>query len=179
MESIKRNNKVRAAIWCVILALCGTAIAVTVNGDSYLARYYDVRWYMVTELVVTALTLFFVWLWWHLATSESVRVQGVRMWISEHGALSPLISFLPVWLVASVAHVICSTAFTLGSSGYRIYSVFILPFFYMALAYLLPPVEICETILPFGGKWAQRITRGFLIVAMLAVIGGILFYDFG
>ena len=100
------------------------------------------------------------------------------MWISEHGALAPWISFVPVWLIAGIAHVVCSTAFTIGTSGYRIYSVFILPFLYMALAYFLPPVEISGTILPFSDI-AQKIARGVLVVAFIAAIVGILIYDFG
>ena len=171
MDSIRKWNWARSIFWYAALALVGVVIGLTVNADSYLERYYDVFWYMIVEFVVTVGALFFTWLWWHLATSESTRVQGPRMWISEHGALSPLISSLPVWLIALFGHFISFTWLTLGSNNYPIYPIFILPLLYMALTYALPPMEIRATILPFGGKWVQLVARGIICVAL---IGGMI-----
>ena len=100
------------------------------------------------------------------------------MWISEHGTLSPVISFLPVWAFAALAHIVCTSLCIERDSGYVIFSVLTTPFIYMALAYALPPIEIRETILP-GGPIFQRVARIVLTVVLTTAAIGLAYYDLG
>ena len=178
MDIVIRRNRIRKIIWFALLIAWGAFLLVAVNADSYFSRYYNVQAVMLGEIVQLCFTLLTVWLWWYCATSESVKAQGIRKWISEHGCLATLLSFFPVWMAAAVAQILCLTTFTLGTTAYGFYSLCTIPFLYMALAYFLPPIEISQTILP-GGTIVQKFVRGVLVAALLASIAAVVMNDFG
>ena len=124
--------------------------------------------YAILEAVATALTILFAFLWWRCATSGSVSMQGPRMWISEHGGVAPWVFSIPVWLVAGVTHMVSFMVFQKSSDGGIVFFVFVLPCLYMALSYLLPPVEISETIAPFTGI-AHNVVRIVLALSFLGL----------
>lgn len=178
VDEINRRNMFREAIWCIVIAFWGVGIAFAAWQNRYVQQYYYETEYAVAVLILTFCTLAWVALCWFWSSSDSGKAQSMRLWISENGTLAPVLSFIPVWIFASLTHFVCTSLCIERDSGYVIFSVFTMPFVYMALTYALPPIEIKETILP-GGPVVQRITRFILFVGLAAVAIGIAFYDLG
>ena len=174
---IRRRNLMRSLGWCAVTLAFGAYFALTVSWDAYLEKYYDVKGYSLVLIVQTVAQLALTWGWWHLATSRNVHVTGYRHWISTHGGTATLFSVLTAWLLAVLAHILCTAFLVVGSSGVVIHTVFMLPLLYTAMSYFLPPLEICQVILP-GGGLGQKAARILIGLAALGVAGWLFFWDF-
>lgn len=168
-EGIKKANALRAGIWITTLLVLGIAVAVMMIAE--VGQYYQVNFYLIVEFFTLLLTVSLAWLWLHLATSTSGWILTQTFWVS-------LLFILLSVAIAAGSYAICPLVYTSdGRNSLQISAAFIFPAAFAGLLYLVPPLQVEQTILP-GGGIGQIVVRWLIALIMLSVIVWLFMYNF-
>lgn len=184
ISSMKRWNRLGGAAWFFVLSVVFAMIRQMVNAQ-YERQSQPLDRGSTDEFLVS-ITLGFVYiiiltgLWW-LGTTCSAPAFGKLRNSFEQYTFAFSLAFTAAAVIGTLLiYIFCGNGGIYGEDGETLYPltcIFILPAFFAALMYTLPPLNVRDVILP--AKRSLCLAIRLLIGAVIAAMGIVLFvYNF-